>query len=253
MTGLTPTNLALAGVVALLVLVAVFGPDPTRESAPEPLTKLDPAVVRHIRIDRNTDGALAFQRGAEGWRMSEPYRIAANGDKLQALARIASAPSRRSFPAGQTDLAEFGLAPAPLRLELDDVILEIGGTEPIRRRRYLRLEGRIHLIDDLFLHHLLAPAEVFVDPRPFPRAVHSANLDSRPMTAEALQLMNGSRAARVIKGVAPTGTLQLEVRMKGRQSPLNFRLTTDGERLWREHPPLLYRLKTPVIPDILRQ
>ncbi len=251
--GLARVNLALAGVVALLALAALYGSDPARESAPEPLTGLNPEAGRQIRIDRGADDALRFERNAEDWGMTVPYRIAANRDKLQALARIASTPSHRSFPAGQTDLAELGLAPAPLHLELNGLTLEVGGTEPIRRRRYVRLEGQIHLIDDLFQHHLLAAFEAFVAPTPFPTAIQSATLDGAPLTPRALHFLTNVQVRKVESDDPPEGSHRLEVRMEGTQSPLRFSLETEGERLWREHPPLLYRLETPVTPDLLRE
>ena len=191
--GLARVNLALAGVVALLALAALYGPEPGDTLAEAPLTVLDPGKIRQIRIDRRGRDPIAFERDADGWGMTAPYRIAANGDKLQALARIASTPSHRSFPAGQADLAELGLAPASLHLELDGLTLEIGGTEPIRRRRYVRLEGRIHLIADLFQHHLLAAAAAFVAPTPFPTAIQSATLDGAPLAPKALHFLTNTR------------------------------------------------------------
>ena len=74
-------------------------------------------------------------------------------------------PSHRRFTAAEAELAELGLDPAPVRLELDGELLEIGGTEPIRRLRYVRIGEWIHLTDDLFLHHLLAAPEAFLQAR----------------------------------------------------------------------------------------
>lgn len=250
--GLPRVNLVLAGVVALLALTVLFAPDPARESEPGPLTALDPETLPRIHIHRGSDDTLAFRRTADGWRMTDPYGIAADRGRLQALARLASTPSRRSFPAAGVDLAELGLAPAPLHLELDGLTLEIGGTEPIRGRRYLLLEGRIHLIDDRFQHHLLAAATAFVDRHPFPDVIGSATLDGEPLTAAALHLLNGSRAAKVEEGAAAAAALRLEVRAEGGQAPLSFRLAGDGVRLWREQPPLLYRLEPPLPPGILQ-
>ena len=251
--GLARVNLALAGVVTLLALATLYGPEPGDTLAEAPLTELDPGKIRQIRIDRRGRDPIAFERDADGWGMTAPYRIAANGDKLQALARIASTPSHRGFPVGQADLAELGLAPASLHLELDGLVLEIGGTEPIQRRRYVRLEGRIHLIDDLFQHHLLAGAEAFVDPHPFPDSINSASLGDKPLTAVALHLLSGIRSFKVENGNAPPEAHRLEVRMEGVPTALRFRLASDGQRLWREHPPLLYRLETPMTPDLLRE
>ena len=250
--GLARVNLTLAGVVALLALAVLYGLEPGDPLSEAPLTGLEPSKIRQIRIDRRSRDPIVFERDAEGWGMTAPYRIAANRDKLQAVARIAATPSHRSFPAGQADLAELGLAPASLHLELDGLVLEIGSTEPIQRRRYVQLEGRIHLIDDLFQHHLLAAAEAFVALTPFPTAIQSATLDGAPLTPKALHFLTNTQARKVESSDPPQDGHRLEVRMEGARSPLRFSLETKGERLWREHPPLLYRLEAPMTPDLLR-
>ena len=166
MTGLARVNLTLAALVTLLALVALFGPDPAGERTLETLTPLNPEKLERIRIHRSGDEPISFEHRADGWQMTAPFRLTADQKKLAALAHIAAAPSHRSFPAGETDLSELGLAPAPLRLELDGLTLEIGGTEPIGRHRYVRLGDRVHLIDDRFQHHLLAPAETLLESSP---------------------------------------------------------------------------------------
>lgn len=135
---------------------------PDKDLAVTRLTGLDPASLRHVRIDRGDGDVLAFERNPTGWHMTMPYSGSADMDKLHAIARIAAAPSRRRFAMQDTDPAELGFSPAPVRLQLDDELLEIGGTEPIRRRRYVRIGEWVHLIDDLFQHHLLAVPETFV-------------------------------------------------------------------------------------------
>lgn len=159
---LSRINLLLGAVVALLALFTALGPMSGKDQVMSPLTQLDPESLRHIRIDRGDGDVLGFERDLEGWRMTMPYSRTADTDKLRAVARIAAAPSRRRFAAADADPAELGLGPAQLRLELDGELLEIGGTEPIRRRRYVRVGPWIHLIDDLFQHHLLATPEAFI-------------------------------------------------------------------------------------------
>jgi hypothetical protein len=159
---LSRINLLLGAVVALLAVIASFTLMPDKDLAVTPLTGLDPASVRHVRIDRGDGDVLEFKRRPTGWHMTLPYSRSADTGKLHAVARIAAAPSRRRFPAAGTDPTELGFSPPPIRLKLDGELLEIGGTEPIRRRRYVRIGDWIHLIDDLFQHHLLAAPEAFI-------------------------------------------------------------------------------------------
>jgi len=154
-------NLLLALLVAGLVLAVILldAPGPGDTSL---LTGHAPAEVRHIRIERRGRDTLAFVRDDDGWRMTAPGAAPAIADRLDAIARILSAASRRSFPAAEADLQELGLAPARLSLWLDRIRLDIGGTDPINHRRYLLIGDRVHLIDDLYQHHLAGPADAFI-------------------------------------------------------------------------------------------
>jgi len=245
---MTRVNLALAALVALLVLVVLFAPDPERDLPPEPgpLTGLNPESLQEIRIHRNPGQTLVFRREHGRWRMTAPFAISAHQDRLQALSRIAATPSHRSFPADQANLAELGLTPAPLGLQLNGLTLEIGGTEPIRRRRYVLLDGHVHLIDDLFQHHLLAAAADLVDFHPFSGTLHSATLDGVKAGPETLGRLGRSRARKVERADQGIPGLALEVQREG-EAPIRFRLSDDGLQLWREQPPLLYHLAMPLI------
>ncbi len=142
---------------------------PDKDLAMTRLTGLDPVSLRHVRIDRGDGDVLVFERNPTGWHMTMPYNGSADMDKLHAIAAIAAAPSRRRFAMQDTVPAELGFSPPPVRLQLNNELLEIGGTEPIWRRRYVRIGEWVHLIDDLFQHHLLAPPEAFMQSPQFER------------------------------------------------------------------------------------
>jgi hypothetical protein len=150
-------NLVLLGVTTLLALAVWLG-DPQLPGGP--ITHLDPAVVHVLRIEERGGRVLSFRRGPGGWHRDAPGGGPADGPDLDALAELAAAPSRRSFPVAGADLAALGLAPARLCIILDQVTLELGGSEPIEGRRYVRVGQRIHLVDGRFqqpLGMLLAP------------------------------------------------------------------------------------------------
>lgn len=98
--------------------------------------------------------------------MIAPHAVPANEPRIQTLARIAVTPVFQTLAAPTGRLAEFGLAPPGVRLRLNDLLLELGTTDPIHFMRYVLLEGELRLINDGFQHHLLAPAEAFVSHQP---------------------------------------------------------------------------------------
>ncbi len=154
-------TLWLAAVVLLLALAAWMLPEgsPPREAVP--LTTLKPEAIDSIRIS-NHRGEFLLERRTTGWVMSRPYSVAANEFLIHKLLQIAHAHSLEHFPVPAGRLAEFGLEPPQAILDLGPVHMEMGGTDPINHRRYLRIGDTLHLIQDRFPHHLLAGAEAFV-------------------------------------------------------------------------------------------
>lgn len=164
---LTRINLLLAALVAALVLVAWLGPGPEGLRLAPGLTELDPGSVRHIRVRDRNGLRLEAQRTVDGWHLLHPFQGPADAIRLEALARIAQAPSQRRIPSEEVDPEAMGLNRSTASLELDGLLLELGATEPVNRRRYVRVGHQVHLIDDLFQHLLLAdPASFLAQPAP---------------------------------------------------------------------------------------
>lgn len=157
-------NGVLAAGVLLLSLVLIFGPEPEGSKPEVRLTSLDPQSIQRLTIQGRHN--LDFLRRDGVWYMSTPESAPADGKKIGAILRLAAAPSRRQIEPQQVNLKELGLNPSRIRVKMDQLLLEIGGTEPIHRRRYIRVGGQIHLVDDLFHHHLTAPPEVYLAPKP---------------------------------------------------------------------------------------
>lgn len=155
-------NLVLLVVVAALGLTVWLAPE-ERPAEPPPLTALDPSGIKLVRL-HNRHGELELRKGETGWEMAVPYRVAANAPRIELLLGITAAKSLRQFPLPDDRLAEFGLNPPLATLELDQTRIEVGGTDPLQHRRYLRIGDTLHLINDRFPQHLLAAPGEFADP-----------------------------------------------------------------------------------------
>jgi hypothetical protein len=107
-------------------------------------------------------------------QIGKPHDTKANEPKIERLLKIANTASTEHFPLPDGDRAQFGLDPPMAELRLDDTRLEIGGTHPIDHRRYVLVGDTVHLINDHFAHHLLAPAKDYAMPQ---GRIHSANND----------------------------------------------------------------------------
>jgi hypothetical protein len=144
--------LAAAGLLGLFVWQL-------RSPGLPPLTTLDAARVERIEISDLSGRHILLQKTAGLWRSGG---AAADRERIAQLLRICDTPSLERFPAGD-ELAQFGLDPAPIRLRLDRVSLDIGAVDPLNGWRYVRIEERIHLIADGFYHHLTAPPEAWLE------------------------------------------------------------------------------------------
>jgi hypothetical protein len=144
-------NALLGVLVALLALAVWFSPAPPGAAR---LTELEPASVTRLRIQRPGEAELAYRRADQGWQPASPTAPPLGDTPLDRLTEIAAAHPWRRLDA-PPDLAALGLAPPGLVLMLDDTRLELGGTEPLRGRRYVRTAAGVFLIDDRYLH--LAP------------------------------------------------------------------------------------------------
>ncbi len=149
--GLGRINALLGILVALLALAVGLGPAPPGAAR---LTSLDRDQVTRLYIRRPGEPELAWRRDPGGWHPASPAAPPAGDDTLGRLARIAAAHPWRHLP-DPPDLVALGLAPPGLVLVLDDTRLELGGTEPLQGRRYVRTGAGVFLIDDRYLH--LAP------------------------------------------------------------------------------------------------
>ncbi len=149
-------NLLLFGLAALLgLLVWWLQPQPS-----PPLTELQPDQVNRIQITDNSGGEILLSRRKRVWRLEQGQTLA-DAQRIEQLLGICNTPSLKSFPAPVERLQEFGLVPPAILLQLNDLELAFGATDPIHGWRYVRIAEQIHLIGDGFHHHLTAPLHKF--------------------------------------------------------------------------------------------
>lgn len=165
MRGRLLANLFLLGLSA--ALLAVLWLEPGREEpAVERLSTIDPATVERIQIQWPGGQTMTVRRDADGWRMSAPYQLPADDLRIRALLSLAAAQSLARFPVSDDELSQYGLAPPRARIVLDEATFEVGDTEPLNGRRYVRHGDRVHLVADDFFQHLSAEPASYLYPGP---------------------------------------------------------------------------------------
>lgn len=150
-------NWILATLSLLLGLLLWFGASGERTSYP-PLTPLAVSEIKRVVIEKEGRIIEQLSRSEAGWFSDSLQAGVEDKAWIDHLLHIAELPSLQRFPV-PANPAPFGLDRPGYRLRLDDVLLEWGGLEPLRRRRYVRVGNQIHLISDGYTHHLRAAKE----------------------------------------------------------------------------------------------
>ncbi|GAB6042768.1 DUF4340 domain-containing protein [Endothiovibrio diazotrophicus] len=167
MTTRSLLNLILLLAVAVLATVAVMEPGKRPPPANPTVTPLKAAAVSRLRIERPDQEPVVLERAGEGWRMTAPRQLPANGVRAAMVSGVAEAESLSRI-AEPGALAQYHLDPPRARLTLDDRTLLFGDIDPLHQRRYLLVDGQIHLIADTVYPLLNRDWSYFVDPALLP-------------------------------------------------------------------------------------
>lgn len=211
------------------------------------LTGMDPDTIEGVELTRPGRDTVKLERVTGGdWRMTAPYRIGADPERVARLLQVVQAQVVRSFPAEGADLKNLGLEPDPIRISLGGQTLRFGGTEPIDRLRYVASGDLVHLTEDLYYHLLVASAPGFVDPRPFSGLIPIAgDLNGEPLDQETLAAVAALRAERVETLDGDLSGRLLRVEAREEENTLRFLVSPDGLRWSRPDLRLSYLVANP--------
>jgi hypothetical protein len=160
-------NLGLVALVIALLLVAYFRPGLEPEPEPQPISRqLDPAAATTIHIERQDRTPLAFSKEGDLWYLTTTGgRLPAADFQVRALLRLPEATSLRSYPADSLELAALGLDPSRATVHINNLTVHYGTTDALERKRYVRIDDAIHLVDDQYQHLINAEWANFVSSR----------------------------------------------------------------------------------------
>ncbi len=149
--------------LALLAL-ALIAAQRLESPADPPLTHLDPQRVQEIRVLQDGHLRLALLRDAEGWMLTHPRIRRARPGRVASLLALLRAPSRARWPADPGLRRQAGLDRPGRELRFDGLSLRFGRESVPPGRRYLEVEGRIHLVDAFWYDLAGLPASHFEAP-----------------------------------------------------------------------------------------
>lgn len=161
-------NLLLFAAVAVVAAVLLIGKG--RSRIPATLTRMDPASVQRISVQRLRQPALQFLREDGAWRMTAPVPARASTARINAILHLLQTISRDRIAAAGANLHTLNLDPAPVTVRLDDAVFRLGGTDPVARLRYVLYGNTVYLVDDSLFYQLTQPAAFFISTQLLPGA-----------------------------------------------------------------------------------
>ena len=151
----TAINLVLATLAGAMLLADRL-PAPHDGGAP-PLTRLLPAEIHAVRIERGNRLEIALARDSGGWRLTHPADGTADTPRVERLLAVAAAPAAFCMALQHRD-ADFGLLHPRAVLQFDTVRLAFGDRDATGRARYVQVGDQVCVVDDAWYNLLALPA-----------------------------------------------------------------------------------------------
>lgn len=138
-------NLGLVLVVAGLAAAVWFGQK--KEEQGPPLTALKQDSITRIAVEHPGKPAIRLEKKNGQWWLTEPVQSATDKFEVNGILGLAELEVKaRLEPTAKK--SELELDPPRYSVTLDDTRIALGGSEPIKYRRYVSTDGMIGLVED---------------------------------------------------------------------------------------------------------
>lgn len=146
-------NIALTAGIGVLALILWLNPG----NAPPPsapLGTLAKSDVQSIHIRVGAKPPIALERRGEDWQLVEPFDLAANTSRVNAILNLLTTHAVAQYNAAELNLEEFGLLPPAAVVRFNQAEYDFGAADPLNHNRYVLHNGVLYLIED-FIYPLL--------------------------------------------------------------------------------------------------
>ena len=137
--------------LALLALVAGLGAavwlSQKKEEQGPPLIALAPESITRIAVEHPGKPAIRLEKKDGRWELIEPVRAATDAFEVNGILAVAELDLKATLDAS-ANKTELELDPPKYSVTFNDTRVDLGGTEPIKYRRYAASGDTIGLVDD---------------------------------------------------------------------------------------------------------
>ena len=120
-------------------------------------------LMRSISIKLPDEPEIVMQADGANWIMTKPVQAKASTKALQQLTTILSEPIQAEYSSVGKVLSEFGLEDTAIRVRFNDVEYALGKLNPVNHYRYVLLDERILLVNEVVYELLSRGINGFIE------------------------------------------------------------------------------------------
>ncbi|RVU81773.1 hypothetical protein EOL70_25640 [Leucothrix sargassi] len=106
-------------------------------------------TMTEIRIQVPKQEALVLNAQGEDWFISAPVQAKANAKSLRHLLTLLAEPILTTYDATGKDLDTYDLGEAAVKVSFNDVEYALGKLNPVNRQRYILLDNKILMANEV--------------------------------------------------------------------------------------------------------
>lgn len=119
-------------------------------------------LMHSISIKLPAEPEIKMQADGSDWIMVQPVQAKASTQALQQLTTLLSEPIQAEYSADGKKLSEFGLAETAIRVRFNEVEYALGNLNPVNHYRYVLLDERILLVNEVVYELLSRGIDGFI-------------------------------------------------------------------------------------------
>ena len=166
-------NLLNLGLLVFIVIVAAIAIYDSKEDADtiKPITSLTKSDIDSIIVKRKDKVEIHLKKQHNQWRLTQPYNTATNQFRMDTLLRLVETIPHSTYPL--ENAAKYGLNVPKLEVHFNSgknnaATIKFGDSEPIKLRRYISVDNKLHITNDTYFYALTSVATDYISHKLLP-------------------------------------------------------------------------------------
>jgi len=163
------TNLGLLVFVVIAASLVIL--DNKDKDEKQPITSLQQNDVVNITVKRPDKKDIYLEKKHNIWHLIRPYNTATNQFRMDTLLRLLETIPQSTYPLRNAE--KYGLTTEKLEVifnrgETNTVSIRFGDSDPLKMRRYISVDNKLHLTNDTYFYALNSIATDYISNKLLP-------------------------------------------------------------------------------------